>query len=466
MEKTVSGHDLVLLMDDFSEESRKLYTSFRMAGIDCPVVVLEENGFLPKSATSVYGWFLGDFKNVPDSLGRPRYFNQINVPDYWEISGNNRQGKVSDCGRERGRIFYAEPLHKRLVRIVDWMDEKGIVRSSDHYNRYGALFARTTFNAKGQRFMRTYFSADGKEKIVENFVTKDIIVNDGEQVRFFKNKTELAVYVLQAMGLARKRICYNTLSTSFFVSERLRNRARSNILFWQEAKREDIPGNMLGILDGKNSYTCAIMVQKKVAFDKLLELGANSDVLHLLGFIYPFKRKNALAHDALICTNSDNIAHCTTIIEALPNLNFHIAAITEMSSKLLALGEFENVTLYPNVKMPQLDRLFESCDWYFDINHENEIVSAVKRAFLQNQLIFGFEETAHNRDYVADEHLFAKDDVERLISEVRAILENEVLMEEHLKLQRQFAQSESPEAYGALLQLPLSTGKKSCYNEM
>lgn len=448
MEKTAAG--LVLLMDNFSEESRKLYTSFRMAGIDCSVVVLEEQGFLPANVTSVYGYFLGDFKNAPDSLGKPRYFNQVHVPAYWEISGNNRQGKICDCGRTRGRIFYAEPLHKRLVRIVDWMDEKGIVRSSDHYNRYGALFARTTFNAKGQRFMRTYFSADGKETIVENFVTGDLIVNDGEQVRFFRNKTELAVYVLEAMGLARRRICYNTLSTSFFVSERLRNEARNNILFWQEPKRGDIPGNMRGILDSKVTYTGAVMVQRKAAYDKLLELGANPDMLHSLGVIYQFRRKNAHGHDALICTNSDNIACCGTIIEALPDLHFHIAAITEMSPKLLAAGEYKNVTLYPNAKTSELDRLFERCDWYFDINHENEIVSAVQKAFLQNQLIFGFEETAHNRDYIAGAHLFAEADVERMIAAVRAVLEDEALFEEHLRLQRQAAQSETREAYRAI----------------
>lgn len=447
MEKAAAG---LLLMDNFSEESRKLYTSFRMAGIDCPVVVLEEQGFLPANVTSVYGYFLGDFKNAPDSLGKPRYFNQIRVPAYWEISGNNRRGKVCDCGRERGRIFYAEPLHKRLVRIVDWMDEKGIVRSSDHYNRYGALFARTTFNAKGQRFMRTYFSADGKEKIVENFMTGDIIVNDGAQVRFFRNKTELAVYVLGAMGLAQRRICFNTLSTSFFVSERLQNEARNNILFWQEQERADIPGNMRGILDGKNSYTGAVMVQRKTAYDKLLELGANPDVLHPLGVIYQFQRKNAHGHDALICTNSDNIACCRTIIEALPELHFHIAALTEMSPKLMAVGAYKNVTLYPNAKTAEFDRLFGRCDWYFDINHENEIVSAVSRAFLQNQLIFGFTETIHNRDYVADGHLFAKADVDRMIMAVREILESEELLEEQLRQQRQAAQSQTREAYRAI----------------
>lgn len=451
MAKSATGNDVVLLMDNFSEESKKLYTSFRLAKCSCKTVVLEDDGFLPPGVISIYSYFLGDFKNAPGSFGKPRYFNQITVPDYWEISGNNSQGKICDCGQERGRIFYANPQNRRLVKVVDWLDEKGVVRSSDHYNLYGALYARTTFNAKGQRFMKTYFSADGKEKIVENFATKDIILNDGNQVRFFKNKTDFAIYVLQTAGLSDKRIFFNTLSTSFFISERLQNPKRQNVLFWQEPKRDDIPGNMVGILERKNSYTGAIMVQKRAAYDKLLELGANPDILHLLGFIYPFKRKNGHGREVLICTNSDNIAHATKIIEALPELHFHIAAITEMSSKLTAVGEYENVTLYPNAKTKQLSSLFSRCDWYFDINHANEIVSAVKRAFLQDQLIFGFEETLHNRDYVAQEHIFAKADVERMIAVVKEILENDTLMEQHLNLQKIYAMAEAPGAYRDIL---------------
>ena len=77
-------------------------------------------------------------------------WRSIKVPEYWEISANNTSGKVHNMDRERARIFYAEPFHKRLVRVVDWMDEKGVVRYSDHYNKYGALYARTIFNNKGK----------------------------------------------------------------------------------------------------------------------------------------------------------------------------------------------------------------------------------------------------------------------------------------------------------------------------
>lgn len=180
MDERIRSDQIVLLLDDYSSDSQKLHQSFRLAGYEYPAAVIEDDGFLPEGVMSVYGFFLGDFKAEESLPGVPRYFNQITVPEYWEISGSNRSGSVHDKSRERGRIFYAEPTHKRLVKVVDWYDERGVVRSSDHYNRYGALYARTIFNEKGQKVNKSYFSADGKEVIVENFVTGDIILNEGE----------------------------------------------------------------------------------------------------------------------------------------------------------------------------------------------------------------------------------------------------------------------------------------------
>ena len=68
-----------------------------------------------------------------------------------------------------------------------------------------------------------------------------------------------------------------------------------------------------------------------------MELGAPADIIHPLGYIYPFIKENAGRPEALICTNSDNIAEINRIVEALPEVHFSIAAITEMSSQLMSL---------------------------------------------------------------------------------------------------------------------------------
>ena len=266
---TFESDNVVLLFDNYGTDSKKLHTSFLLTGKKYPLFVIEEDGFLPEGVTSVFSYFLGDFSKAKNVPGRPRYFNQITVPDYWEISGNNSSGEVHELNKERARIFYAEPKHKRLVRVVDWFDDRGIVRSSDHYNRYGALYARTIFNNKGQKVNKTYFSVEGKEILMENYVTRDIILNDGDVVRIFKTKYDFAVFALKKAGYENHRIFFNTLSTSFFVTERLPENGKGDVLFWQEPIYDEIPGNMRGILDGTANRAVKVMVQRQDSYNKM-----------------------------------------------------------------------------------------------------------------------------------------------------------------------------------------------------
>lgn len=167
MEKYSGMTNAVLLLDDYKEDARMLHQSFRNAGFKGMVVVIEDEGFFPEDVIPVYQYFCGAFQKNVKVPGKARHFNEIQVPDYWEVSGNNASGKVQDLHRERGRIFYAEPKHKRLVRTVDWLDENGTVRSSDHYNQCGALYARTFLTKTESGFarrilMRKGAGADGK----------------------------------------------------------------------------------------------------------------------------------------------------------------------------------------------------------------------------------------------------------------------------------------------------------------
>jgi accessory Sec system glycosyltransferase GtfB len=336
------------------------------------------------------------------------------------------------------------------VKVVDWLDEKGIVRSSDHYNRFGALYARTIFNAKGQKVNKSYFSADGKEVIVENFVTGDIILNEDGKVHFFPTKTDFVLHFLNRCGLGHMRIFFNSLSTPFFVSERLNENDHGDILFWNEPPRADIPGNMQIILNGSSRRTGHIFVQKRKSYEKLIELGASPQTVTPKGYIWPFERENGGGRQALICTNSDNILNLQKLVEALPQVHFHIAAITEMSSKLMAMERFANVSLYPGIKSGMYEELLAKCDIYLDINYEREILSALRRAFLNNQLIFAFRETMHGADYTADEHIYPAKDADRMAADIAAALEDESARISALARQKEAALAEDAAAYGAV----------------
>lgn len=454
MEEPIMLADTILLFDSYSSDSKRLHDSFRMSGCECSAVVLEENDFLPDEVMSVYDLFLGYYGEKGNSLGKPRFFNEVPVPDLWSINagvGETDYGRITYQHEEKGRIYYLDSPKKYLVQAVDWFDRKGAVRFRDHYNRYGVVCARTVYDGEGREQGKTWFSAGGQEAIVLNCVTGDLIVNDGELIKFFRTKMDMMIYFFQRAGFEQKQIFYNSLAKPFLISNRLGSLSRRDVLFWQEGMSEAIPGNMQVILKGQAARTGRIMVQRRDSYNRLLELGADPDIVKRFGFVYDFKRKNGHQPQALICTNSERIEHCEELVQTFPQMHFHIAAVTLMSPKLLDIGKYENVSMYPGAVAEKLEELFQLCDYYFDINHWTEIVSAVYQAFLHDQLIFAFDETAHNRAYTADAHVYPAAEFDRMVSDVREVMEDSKQMERRLKLQREDAMAEEKDRYAEII---------------
>ncbi len=452
MEEPVMLSDTILLFDSYSEGGRRLYDSFRLAGCECSVVVLENNDFLPEEAMSAYDLFLGYYgeRGRKTGTGKPRFFNEVEVPDNWSINagvGESDYGKITYQHEEKGRIYYWESPKKFRVKAVDWFDRKGAVRFRDYYNRYGAVCARSVYDGQGKELGKTWFSAGGQEAITKNCVTGDLIVNDGELVKFFRSEMDMIVYFFRRSGFENRKVFYNSLANPFLISGRLSAPEKRDVLFWQENVEGEIPGNMQIILGGQAARTEKVMVQKRSVYNRLLELGANPDKVQRLGYVYDFKKKNEHRPQALICTNSERIEHCEELVREFPQMHFHIAAVTLMSPKLMDMGKYDNVSLYPGAQADTFDRLFMSCDYYFDINHWTEIVSAVYQAFLHNQVIFAFEETAHNREYVADAHVYPIAEFDRMVSDVKEVMDNKEAMERHLKMQLKDAMAEDKETY-------------------
>jgi len=431
-----SEQKIILLMDYFNKGSQDLVDSFKNAGLDFQAVVINDEGFLPDDVINVFEFYLGDFSGKSQ---KPRYFNQIEVPDFWEVSGNNTSGSIHDKSRERGRIFYAEPKNKRFVKVVDWIDEAGNVRLSEHYNKYGCKYALTTFNKKSQKVNKSYFDVEGREVITENYVTNDIVLNIDGKILIFKNRTEFVKYFICSQNWQGNRIFFNSLSVPFFVSNALEDVSgdRGDILFWQENVGSEIPGNMQVIFDKKTSRCQRVIVQNRQAFKRLKDLKAPKDMISEMGFIYSFKRENLGRPSALICTNTENVEKLRELLEELPMVKFHVTALTEMSAKLLSHEQYENVIMYPNVKMVTLDRLFTECDFFLDINHEGEIVEATRRAFFNNQIIFAFKETIHSSEYIADENVYLSNDYKQLAGHIKSLLDSKEALDKAVRKQHE-----------------------------
>jgi len=405
----------ILLLDHFDEKAIMLLRSMRDGGFEGPAIMIEEWGFLPEDVFSIYGYYISrplakgsiDPEHEGFREGQARFFNQIEIPDYWEIKADGLSGKILDKNKLRGRIFYA-PVGRRLVSDVDWLDEKGFARITDHYDSYGLLYSRDYFNKSGEKFARIWFDR-GQERIYENYVTGNIVLTLDGKDYIFNNKTEFAIHVLKEIGADGKRIFYNSLSTPLFVSERLSGSPSGNILFWQEAPRDDIPGNMAYILSGQTK-TDHIFVQNSESYNRFINLGVSEKKISKLGFSYRFKREPGNFDKALICTNSDDIEGLDILTEKNPAITFYIVSITEMSQKLMNFGSRKNVKLYPTIRKERLESLFKTAGIYLDINHGREIEDAVKSAFLNNMPILAFDDTVHRRYYTAENNIFKDTD--------------------------------------------------------
>lgn len=411
---------MINLFDTYTQDSWDLHYSLLVSGYNNPTIVINDDGFLPNDVTSPYLFFTGFDPRAEET---PLYFNQVSVPEFWEIRGNNSQGEIYNYAEKKGHIHYTTPSHKRLVKAVDWYDDRGKTRLTDRYNKQGYRFAQTVYNLDGQAVLTSYFNADNQEVLVENHHTGDVTLNYKNQVYIFKSRSEFIVFYLKEAQFELDRIFYNSLSTPFLVAHQLGG-SRKDILFWQEEIGSDIPGNMQLLLNNIDNQT-KIMVQDKAIYAKISSLLPENQAhrVSYLGVIYPTTRENKNRKEALIFTNSDQIEQLPKLVAQLPNLHFHVGAVTEMSSRLTDLGKYSNVTLYPNISTAMVQRLQDQCDIYLDINQGSEILSAVRTAFENKMLILAFVNTLHQAKYVAKQYVYLSSAVDQLIMLLKDVLD-------------------------------------------
>lgn len=442
---------MIFLTDRINEEAGDLIYSFAASGHDVQTVVSSYDGYMPEGILSPYGYYVNG-KRDPEP-GYPRYFNQIDLPDFWEIESSTTSGEIHDYEDLKARLFYADPKNERHLKVIDWLDKNGKVRCSDHYDRNGVRFAQTILNKEQKTVHKTYYDREGREVITENLNTGDIILTDEGKNYFFRSKADFIAHFLQFSGLDTGRILFNSLATPFFAVDKLRQSVNmtDNVLFWQEPIREDIPGNMRSILDRNVAGVSTIAVQRTDAYEKIKSLAVDQSRFRKLGYMYPSLRKNSHKKEILIFTNSDQVEKISELIKALPEFHFHIGALTEMSVKLLILEAMKNVTLYPAVWDGKIAELWKTCDTYLDINHGGEILEAVRTAFVNNQLILAFSNTAHNRKFVADQNIYTPESVLKMAEKIRSVSAGPSVMDAAIAMQRAHAHEASAEDYQRVL---------------
>lgn len=440
---------MIQLFDVYNQETQDLHDSLVAAALSCPTIVIEPNGFLPDDMLSPFLYFLGE----RDKEKKARYYNQIEVPRFWSIVGDSYGARIFNLDEEKGRIHYAEGKLDRVVTRVDWLDRYGNCCLVDHYDKYGYRFAQTTYHTNQQAIHTTYFSDENHERLVENHVTGDIILSlENEPIYNFKNRRDFVCFFLKRLNFNIDHILFNSLSVSFLVSHVLPLEGK-DILFWQEPIYDDIPGNMQLILQENHLRTQTIVIPNSSTYEKVCQMvsPAYRHKLLPLGYHYSFKRDNFLRKDALILTHSDQIEQLEVLVQALPEVTFRIAALTEMSPKLLAMLAYPNVVLYQNVSPQQIEEIFQISDLYLDINYGGQVLKSIRKAFENNLLILAFKQTIHDNRYIAPQHVFDSSQTSDLIHCIKNSLETVDNMRTALLKQGKYADDIPLEHYQKML---------------
>ncbi|MBZ6003528.1 accessory Sec system glycosylation chaperone GtfB [Leuconostoc gelidum subsp. aenigmaticum] len=425
---------MISLFEYMDEKTTDLVWSLTHSEIKSQLVVIHDNGWLNDDVISPFSFYT---KSYAKTDGHPLFFDEVPVNSFWGIRGNDQLAEVFDEDAIRANIFYHG---YREVEHVEWRDRDGKIQFIDYYNRYGSLYARTYYH-RDKPAQKSYFSTDKREIINHNLITDHIMLSWKNKNYFFTSLTQFVLFFIRENFDASvfNRMIYNSLSTPLFVVNGLEDKIHA-VLIWDEPLQEDVPGNMVEILNNHNSNTKHVFFQRRSDMRKVYKNYhfERKNIISYLGKLYNFQTKvnqKNTKKTALIVTSSDAIWGLTTLVESLPQLNFKIMALTEMSSKLVSIGKYNNVELSPAASAQSVLEEIKHADYLLDINDGAEVLGAVKAAFLSHTLILSVSQFIHNTNYIAPENIFENHQQNMMISKIKLTDSNKFKYSESLSNQ-------------------------------
>lgn len=397
---------MIIFFDKYTDNTRKLQETMQCINYDVKVVVLKDDGFLPDGILSPYKHFVyGENCNIFEE--RELYYDFLEVPEFWEIRSNGIYGAVYDMGCKKADIYFTEPIEKRNVQRVEWCMENGWVYKIDYYNKYALKYASEFRSMEGNVESRVFYSTN-QEVIVEQPQNDTVtLLENGKTRAFFTSYAEFIDYYIEETGLGKQRAAF------------IQDNGTLRLL---DLKSE-----------GKSMWKYVLFANNEL-LDKYISMGGkNGYRFYAIPEKYPI---NNAKGEALILTASDQLEGIEYLIHELPEVAFHIAASTQVSDKLNKLGEQVNVDIYPQISMQDLNILWDKCDFYLDINYYREIHNAIDNAHQNNLLIMGFENTLHHRELVAEESIFSREDIDKLVLVMRKLVNNAELVQGRLVKQQ------------------------------
>ena len=345
--------------------------------------------------------FTSFFSNHESS--NPLHMTQLPLPRFWEVLST---GDIVAEGNKKGKI-YCYPQWPQMVEVVEWYDNKGICCAKDHYDLSGTCFQREIWSG-------------GKKEI-------DIYGQENQEQLYLFSSHNRALYReangreqgLSSIDEARKLILDKQLSTGdCIVLSDIRllrdmpNLSSNQIMFYI---REELSAEDISYLKER----CGKLLIRDLKFktDNM-----NLPLIYLPTFLGVFRE---FCPHILILTDTQELEQIEVLVSALPDFEFHIAALTVMGGRLLDLDCLANVHLYPGLSREIYEKLLQTCSIYLDISHAQEILDGSRAALENGMILYAFKETCHQPDFYATDHVFSRDCIAEMIDELSQLVNPE-----------------------------------------
>lgn len=391
------------------------------------IIELAENvGFKECKTIEAIDLFCGMSEKNDVLKEKDRYYAFIETPQYWSIRADGVNGAIYDNKTKMANIYFKNPIEKRMVSRVEWIDRNNTVYRIDYYNKYGYKYCSENVRG-GNVISREFYDRNGDIKVMEQTGSKTYTtLGTGISPRSYRGFADYLEAYLKSNEIYDENI--------WLISDEILNKFAGD---YGNFKISYLPQNRLNSdFKEANQTNTAFRIlcseEQQVNWYK-----ENADCKCDRLYLYFENNESKFGKkEALTITELDQLEYIEQLINDFPEITFHIAASTIMSDKLTRLDINNNVELYPCITEQKRKELFERCDVYLDINHYRELYNAVNEALVNNMIILAFDNTAHSKELYPIENIFDSSDYVKMKEILKNIINSQTIFDEYIDRQK------------------------------
>lgn len=313
------------------------------------IIELAENvGFKECKTIEAIDLFCGISERNDVLKEKDRYYAFIDIPQYWSVRADGLNGAIYDNKTKKANIYFKNPIEKRMVSRVEWIDRNNTVYKVDYYNKYGYMYCSENVSG-GNVTVREFYDRNGDIKVLEQTGPKTYTT--------FGTRISPKSY----RGFADYLEAYLKYNKIYDENIWLTSDEILNKFAWDYGnfKISYLPQNRLNsdltvITQTNTAFRILCSEEQQVNWYKE---NSNYKCDRLYSYLENNKSKFG-RKEAFIITESDQLEYIEQLINDFPEITFHIAASTIMSDKLTRLDINNNVELYPCITEQKRKELF------------------------------------------------------------------------------------------------------------